>query len=206
MTALTRYYVTEHALANASTIPEVREVVSWYDGIRKAAHATNDRAAEIEAADLHIRATRKLGQMIVAAGKAGALAKGGGDQRSKHRVKKNPVFQPTLASVGVDKNTANEARKLARLDDAEFEQRHAEWHRSVNGGSSGKVSTKLPDAPRDKTEAAAKIRANNVSLKEWDALSPDERREYLQPHNFSTEAQFNTSIHAQCAGQDAGAR
>jgi hypothetical protein len=76
MTALTRYHATERALANANTIPEVTEVVSFYDGIRKAAHALNDREAEIEAADLHIRAKRKLGQMIVAAGKAGALAKG----------------------------------------------------------------------------------------------------------------------------------
>jgi protein gp37 len=197
MTALTRYHATEHALANASTIPEVSEVVSFYDGIRRAAHALNDREAEIEAADLHIRATRKLGQMIVAAGKAGALARGTKGQLAGQEkggrpggLKKTHQDEPTLASVGVDKNTANEARKLARLDDAEFQERHAAWHRSVNGGSSGKVTTKLPEPPRDKP-AAAKIRANNISLKEWDAWSPDERREYLQSHNFSTEAQFN---------------
>jgi hypothetical protein len=55
------------------------------------------------------RAKRKLGKLIIAAAKAGALAKGGGDQRSKHRDKKIPV-KPSLAAAHVDKNLAISAR------------------------------------------------------------------------------------------------
>jgi hypothetical protein len=47
--------------------------------------------------------------------KAVGLAKGGGDQRSKHRGFKNPSDPATLAEVGIDKNPAREARKLVKL-------------------------------------------------------------------------------------------
>jgi hypothetical protein len=42
--------------------------------------------------------------------KAGALAKGGGDQRSKHRAKKSPVI-PSLAAARVDKHLADRGRE-----------------------------------------------------------------------------------------------
>jgi hypothetical protein len=93
------------------------QLLRWH---RQSSARTEDREAEIEAAELSIRAKRKLGQLIIAAGKAGALAKGGGDQRSNHRDKNNPV-KPTLASAHVDKNLANSARKLGKLEPEEFD-------------------------------------------------------------------------------------
>src|SRR5215831_14763856 len=57
-------------------IIEVTEIYSYYEGIAKTARKLSDRDAEIEAADFVMRAKRKLGIMMGAARKAGALAKG----------------------------------------------------------------------------------------------------------------------------------
>jgi protein gp37 len=186
--------VSERALAAAKTIPEVTEVCSYYEGIRKTARGLNVRDAEIEAAEFIIRAQRKLGEMILAAKEAGALAKGaratGGPGRGKRGLKSTRVLEPTLLSAGVNKNLAHNARKLGRLDEDEFKQRLAAWHRSVNGGS-GRITTTLPEPPRDTTAGAAKVRANNISLKQWEQMSADERRECLDPKNFPSQVTFN---------------
>jgi protein gp37 len=187
MSALTRYHASERALVEAKTIDRMTEVCGMYDGIRKLARTMSDRAAEIEAAEFSIRAKRKLGEMIIAAAKAGALAKppGGSKKRPrKDRVKNNP----TLESAGVDKNLAHEARKLGRLEPREFKERLATWHGQVNGGGAAKITTTLP-APR-KEPASPKIRSNNISLKEWEKLSEPERLELLQLHNFPSDVQF----------------
>jgi hypothetical protein len=38
---------------------------------------------------------------------------------------------PTLAELGIDKNLAKRARKLARMSEAEFEARHNRNHQGV---------------------------------------------------------------------------
>lgn len=194
MTALVQYRFSAKALAEAKTITEVTEACSWYDGLRKHASTIKDRAAEIEAAEFVIRAERKLGEMMNGARKAGALAKGtrGAGRPAKGGLKKTHLnSDPTaLASAGVDKNRANRARKLAKLKPAEFKDRLDTWHEEVDR-SNGRVTATLPEPPRDREANAAKVRANNVSLKEWEQLSSDERREYLKPHNFPSDVQFN---------------
>ena len=132
--------------------------------------------------------------MMQAAAKAGQLAKGTKGQGRPGRLgglKKTHLNEPTLTAAGVDKNRANRARNLAKLRPGEFNERLDTWHEAVDRGN-GRVTATLPEPPKEHAEAtAAKARANNVSLKEWETLSNDERREYLQPHNFQTDAQFN---------------
>jgi protein gp37 len=193
MKALTKYRFSANALAEAKTISDVTEACSWYDGLRKHANTIKDRAAEIGAAEFVIRAERKLGQLMKAARAANALAKGtrGTGRPKLGGIKKTRLKEPTLGNAGVDKNRANRARKLANLNSQEFNDRLDAWQDTVNNGND-RVTATLPEPPREQAEAiAAKARANNISLKEWEGLSGEERREYLQPHNFQTEAQFN---------------
>jgi N6-adenosine-specific RNA methylase IME4 len=67
-------------------------------------------------------ATRKLGEMMDAQRQTVGLNKGGGD----HRVIEKPGALPTLASQGIDKNLAHQARTLASLNEATYEQRRTE--------------------------------------------------------------------------------
>ena len=50
----------------------------------------------------------------------------------KTGLKGNPVLdtRPTLSNVGIDKNLANRARKLASVPEDEFEGMIGEWRRS----------------------------------------------------------------------------
>jgi protein gp37 len=189
MSALTRYQVTERALADAKTINEVGEVCSYYDGIAKAARGLGDRDAEIEAAELSIRAKRKLGKLILAASQAGALAKppGGSNKRPRKDRGKNT---PTLADAHVDKNLAKSARKLGSLKPEEFDHELAAWRKSINGDGE-RISAKLPEPPRE-ARAPSKRRADNISLKMWEQMSDAERRECLNPANYPNDLAMNT--------------
>jgi N6-adenosine-specific RNA methylase IME4 len=74
-------------------------------------------------------ATRKLGEMMDAQKQTVGLNEGG---RPKTGLLENPVLpKPTLASQGIDKNLANQARLLAGLDEAAYEQRRTEAREAV---------------------------------------------------------------------------
>jgi protein gp37 len=197
MPNLTRYQVTNRALQAAKTIDEVGEVCSYYGGIAKAARGLGDREAEIEAAELAIQAKRKLGKLMVAASKAGALAKGtrghlaGQNKGGKPGgLKKTRLDEPTLAGAHVDKNLANSARKLGRLEPEEFNRGLAAWRKSINGGGE-RIKADLPEPPRE-ARAPSKRRADNISLKMWEQMSEAERAECLDPANYPSDLPMNT--------------
>lgn len=191
MTGLTRYRVTERALSQAKTIAEVTEVWTYYDGMARTARKLKDRDAEIEAADIAIRAKRKLGEMIIGAGKAGALAKGARAKGvGKRGVKKPHVKEPTLEDAGVDKNLAKDARKLGRLKPDEFKSGFAAWRKSINGGGE-RITTTLPEPPRE-ARSPSKRRADNISIKIWEAMSAEEQQECLDPANYPSDLPMNT--------------
>jgi hypothetical protein len=76
---------------------------------------------EADAWAIRKRATRRLGELMAAQKETVGLAKGGGDQKSDHRVIKKPSDHPTLAEAGIDKNLAHQARLLAAIGDVEFD-------------------------------------------------------------------------------------
>jgi hypothetical protein len=61
------------------------------------------------------RAERRLGEMMAAQKETVGLNKGGGDQRSDHRVSKKPSDKPTLADA--DKNFAKRPAKGGGIGD-----------------------------------------------------------------------------------------
>jgi protein gp37 len=192
MKSLTRFAMSERALADAKTVTEITEVCSFYEGIRKTARGLKNRDAEIEAAEFIIRARRRLGELLEDARKADALAKGartsGGPGRGKRGLRKTRVLEPTLAAAGVDKNLAHAARQIGKLAPEDFNQRFDAWKQGVVIDGV-RITTKLPEPPpQEKT--ATKVRANSVSLSEWKQLSEAEQRELLQPP--PSDAQFNT--------------
>jgi protein gp37 len=186
---VTRFQITKRSLATAKTIDEVGEICSWYDGIAKAARGIGDRDAEIEAAEFSIKAKRKLGQLILAASGAGALAKGGKAMQKPYRDKKNPVT-PTLANAHVDKNLANSARKLGKLKPDEFDRGLAAWRKAINGDGE-RIKASLPEPPKE-ARTPSKRRADNISLKMWEEMDEAERRECLDPANYASDLPMNT--------------
>lgn len=82
------------------------------------------------AAEIRIRAERRLGEMMAAQRDAGMMAQGGQPYQSTGSVS-DPVGAPTLADAGIDKHLADRARKYAAIPEAEFNDNVTDWRGRV---------------------------------------------------------------------------
>jgi hypothetical protein len=125
-------------LAAAKSVQKVTEIRNKAEGIRAYARAAKDRTLEIDAAEIHFRTTRRLGQMIAGQQATVGLAKGtaGMGRPKKGGSRKDPPKDvPTLADVGIDKHLAHGARMLAAPSEELFEKLIAEWRKQTETGN-----------------------------------------------------------------------
>ena len=114
MSALTRYDRACRALAEASSIDEVKDVRDRLMALRAYARQAGNRQLEMDAQRIRIRAERKLGELIAVAPKnRGAL------RRGLNSYPRDDT--PTLKDAGIGKRLADRARKLAAVPEGEFE-------------------------------------------------------------------------------------
>jgi N6-adenosine-specific RNA methylase IME4 len=89
------------------------------------ARQAKNRDLEVDAAEIRLRATRRLGELVEAQKETVGLnrgAAGGGKKDGPRGLLINPRdTRPTLASQGIDKNLAHQARVLGALSDEKFE-------------------------------------------------------------------------------------
>lgn len=122
MTALIRYDAACAALADAKNIDEVKDIFNKTEALRAYARMANDTQLELDAAEIRVRAERRLGAMLAAQKEADGLSKGGRPITKITGSKSEPVISaPTLADAGIDKKLSSRAQKLARVDETEFE-------------------------------------------------------------------------------------
>ena len=96
------------------------------------ARQAKNRDLEADAIEIRMRATRRLDHLRQAQKKTVGLNKGA--VPGKTGLKANPVLddRPTLASQGIDKNLAHQARTLGSLSDEKFEEVVAYARDAVN--------------------------------------------------------------------------
>jgi hypothetical protein len=94
-----------------------------------------------------MRAERRLGEIIKAQKETVGLAKPPGINQYVHRVSEKPDAPISLADAGIDKNLANRARKAARYDGQDFEDRVAEGRAKIQ--DLVKDITHMPDFTGD---------------------------------------------------------
>lgn len=152
MTALLKYDAARAALAECRAIDEVK---SWADraaAMQAYAKIAQDRGMETDAAEIRIRAERRLGEMIAAQKAAGGLNAGGrpaekkplvGDEGLKPLVGDEGLSQaPRLADAGISYDLSSRAQKLAAVPENQFEQEISGWRDRIEQ-EGARVSAKL---------------------------------------------------------------
>lgn len=114
---LVQYDQACRALAAAHAVDEVKDIRDKAEAIRSYARQANNRALEIEAAEIRFRAERRIGELMEDQRTGIGLAKPG-PKKIGSEVGPNP---PTLAEAGITKHLADRARKYAALPPERFE-------------------------------------------------------------------------------------
>jgi hypothetical protein len=111
-------------LAQAVAVDEVKNILDVAVAMACYARQAKNHEAEADAVALRMRATRRLGEMIEAQKKTVGLNRGAKGSKVTG-LEKNPVMddRPTLASQGIDKNLAQQARVLGAMDDTAFKRK-----------------------------------------------------------------------------------
>jgi hypothetical protein len=136
---LVRYEQAVRALAACKAVDEVK---SWADkaaAMQAYGRMAKDKTMEVDAAEIRIRAERRLGEMIVAQKAGPGLNKGGNPKLTGSKLE--PVA-PTLSDAGIDKKLSSRAQKLAAVPQAEFEAEVGQWRDRVSAEGK-RVSARL---------------------------------------------------------------
>ena len=130
--ALIRYDAACRAVAVARTVDDVQEIAAHAEAIRAYARQAKNRQLELDAAEIRIRAERRLGELMAAQRASVGTARPPGANQHQDRVAPKPEAPPTLAEAGIDKNLAHRARALAAVPEEQFEELLDEKRRRKN--------------------------------------------------------------------------
>ena len=97
--------------------------------MRVYARQAKNRTLEVDAAEIRMRAERRLGELIKAQKETVGLQRG----RLRRGAKKEPRdTRATLAEVGIDKKLSSRAQKLAMVPEEQFEGMIGDWPERVS--------------------------------------------------------------------------
>lgn len=158
--ALIRYEAACRALAECKNTDEAREIRNQAEAMRAYARQAKNRDLEIDAAEIRMRAERRLGEIIKAQKDTVGLAKGGRPYKNLTGSDEEPVeASPTLAEAGIDKKLSMRAQKLAAVPEDKFEGMLGGWRERV-ADETERVTTNL-------LKLGENYRANSTGENEW---------------------------------------
>ncbi len=141
MTALVKYEAACRALAEAVSVDEVIQIRDAAEMHAAAARIAGNRQLEMQAVELRMRGTRKLGEIIAKQKEAEGLNRGGRPS-SKTPSATEGVFVPRLEELGVTHRLSHQAQKLAAVPAQEFEGLVETW-RAESHALDGRLTTDL---------------------------------------------------------------
>ncbi len=134
MSVLVKYEAACRALVEAKSVDEVKDVRDKAEAMRSYAHQAKNRQMEVDAAEIRMRAERRLGELIRAQKESAGLATGGqrGGRAKIDGSRAAPANKPpTLAEAGIDKKLSSRAQKMAAVPEEKFEGMLGEWRDRV---------------------------------------------------------------------------
>lgn len=138
MTALIKYDAACRALAEAKAVDEVKDLRDKAEAMRIYGMQAKNKALEVDAAEIRIRAERRLGEMLGQSDlHAGGRPKKTGRQSrlvsdGPDGMRSSPTTAlPKLADAGISKDLSARAQKIAAVPAEEFEAQVGEWRERV---------------------------------------------------------------------------
>jgi len=194
---LVKYEAAKYALAVANSVDEVKLIRDKAQAIQAAARIAKDHQLEIDAAEIRIRAERRLGEMIREQKATVGLNQGaqGSVVTGSERV---PVKdkRPTLAAVGIDKKLSSRAQAIAAIPEAEFDAT-LENHRETMKAVTAATMEKLVRRKQSIAQHAASMQepAPLLSTGPYDIVlaDPPWKYDHQQAPNRDVENQYPTA-------------
>jgi N6-adenosine-specific RNA methylase IME4 len=152
------YSAAQRALAAAVKVEQAAHVRHLAEGMEVYAIKAKDGALAGDAAEIKIRATRKVGVLIRAEKAEGKLAKGAREKGTKRGTTRGIQTPASLVERGVDKNLAKRARSLETLPEGKFEREVVKVRRLASAAAEGDREIVLAA----KAERHAKARARRA--------------------------------------------
>lgn len=123
---LIKYDAARKAIEECAMVDEAAQIADHAAALKAYARQADDKEMWAQCEEIRMRAVRRIGQLMEAQKESVGLNKGGRPKK-KTGSDADPVLEPfgppTLAEVGINKHTADEARKLAGPSPKEFEQK-----------------------------------------------------------------------------------
>lgn len=141
MTELIRYEAACRALYEAKSVDEVKDMRDKAAALKAYARQAKNRQLEIDAAEIRMRAERRIGELMEYQRQTVGMAQG---KRNDLGPEATQVDKPTLADAGIDKHLADRARKMAAVPEEKFEAALGEWREKVQE-ETARVTSSLLD-------------------------------------------------------------
>jgi phage N-6-adenine-methyltransferase len=159
---LVHYNAACIALAAAKSTDEVKDWRDKAEAMRAYAHQSKNRQLEIDAAEIRIRAERRLGELLVEQRATVGFNRGAAGIGTSAVPQENRT--PTLADIGVDKKLSSHAQRVAAIPEAEFEGIVGQWRDTLETENE-RVTTNIL-AAAEKASGKPHV-ANNSGNNEW---------------------------------------
>lgn len=146
-TQLIKYEAACRALAECKAVDEVKALADKAAAMQAYARMAKDKTLEVDAAEIRIRAERRLGEMLALQKAEGGMATGvrmAGKDADGSAVVRNDRRKdaPKLADAGISKDLSSRAQKLAAVPADEFEAALTE-KREIQAREGERVTARL---------------------------------------------------------------
>jgi 16S rRNA G966 N2-methylase RsmD len=167
---LAKYETARHALQAAQSVDEVKDIRDKAEALRIYARRSQDYEMSNWAAEIRIRAERRMGQMLRAQKESGEMNKGGGDRKSdEYHQSRNETSDliPTLSDMCISKSMSSRAQAIASVPEDVFETTISEYKTSkkeLTGSTMQKLVKKTKKEEKSKRKSAIPSNIGNHQL------------------------------------------
>jgi N6-adenosine-specific RNA methylase IME4 len=169
---IVRYEALCRALAQARLIDEVKDIANKAIALKLYARQAKNKDLEVDAAEIRLRAERRLGEMLIEHKQTIGLDPGTRGQLAGPGViggsaGEPPIERPNLANLGVSKKLSSHCQKLAAVPRERFLADLGAWRERVareNERVTLDVLVRQPDKAERRAEREAELGARQRAL------------------------------------------